>query len=108
MNASTTTLIPPNVNCQKKQQGQGPNKDSDITDATDSEDYLDEQLTRYQKLSKIGEGSYGQVFKARQRLSNRYVAIKKMNLHRYQEGVPVTVLRELAILKELNHRNVLR
>lgn len=109
MNASTTTLIPPNVNCQKQQ---GPNKNnafiSDISDATDSEDYIDEQLTRYQKLSKIGEGSYGQVFKARQRLSNRYVAIKKMNLHRYQEGVPVTVLRELAILKELNHRNVLR
>ena len=118
MKASTTAFIPPNVNNQSQQgvllQSEEPTKNngpisntSDINNNS-SEDYLDEQLTRYQKLSKIGEGSYGQVFKARQRLTNRVVAIKKMNLHRYQEGVPVTVLRELAILKELNHRNILR
>ncbi|KAI7884543.1 cyclin dependent kinase A [Lichtheimia hyalospora FSU 10163] len=111
MKASTTAFIPPNVNNQTQQgvllQSEEPNTNNDLINSN-SEDYLDEQLTRYQKLSKIGEGSYGQVFKARQRLTNRIVAIKKMNLHQYQEGVPVTVLRELAILKELNHRNVLR
>lgn len=116
MGASPTTFVPPNGNSQKQQgvllQSQAANKKNEAisctSDTNDSGDYLEEQLTRYQKLSKIGEGSYGQVFKARQRLSNHLVAIKKMALHRFQEGVPVTVLRELAILKELDHRNVLR
>ncbi|KAI9314596.1 kinase-like domain-containing protein [Dichotomocladium elegans] len=71
----------------------------------DEEKNNSDQLRGYQKLSKIGEGSYGVVFKARQKLTNKMVALKKLRLHD-AGGVPVTALREIAILKELKHRNI--
>lgn len=62
-------------------------------------------LTGYQKISKIGEGTYGIVFKARQKDTNKLVALKKIRLN-LQEGVPTTTIREVAILKEVNHDNI--
>lgn len=64
-------------------------------------------LAGYQKLSKIGEGTYGVVFKARQKTSNRLVALKKIRLN-LQEGVPTTTIREVAILKEMDHENIVK
>ncbi|KAI8636593.1 kinase-like domain-containing protein [Parasitella parasitica] len=64
-------------------------------------------LTGYQKLSKIGEGTYGVVFKARQKSSNKLVALKKIRLN-LQEGVPTTTIREVAILKEMDHENIIK
>lgn len=64
-------------------------------------------LAGYQKLSKIGEGTYGVVFKARQKTSNKLVALKKIRLN-LQEGVPTTTIREVAILKEMDHENIVK
>ncbi|GAN07393.1 cyclin-dependent kinase 2-like isoform X1 [Mucor ambiguus] len=64
-------------------------------------------LAGYQKLSKIGEGTYGIVFKARQKDSNKLVALKKIRLNLH-EGVPTTTIREVAILKEMNHENIVK
>ncbi|EPB85650.1 CMGC/CDK/CDC2 protein kinase [Mucor circinelloides 1006PhL] len=64
-------------------------------------------LAGYQKLSKIGEGTYGVVFKARQKDSNKLVALKKVRLNLH-EGVPTTTIREVAILKEMNHENIVK
>ncbi|KAI8381378.1 kinase-like domain-containing protein [Radiomyces spectabilis] len=66
-----------------------------------------QDLDGYQKLSKIGEGTYGIVFKARQTKTNRLVALKKIRLN-FSEGVPTTAVREIALLKEVNHTNVIR
>lgn len=64
-------------------------------------------LAGYEKISKIGEGTYGVVFKARQKDTNKLVAMKKIRLN-LQEGVPTTTIREVAILKEVNHDNIVK
>ncbi|OGM49547.1 cell division control protein 2 [Aspergillus bombycis] len=66
-------------------------------------------MEKYQKIEKIGEGTYGVVYKARE-LShpNRIVALKKVRLETDDEGVPSTTIREISLLKELNHPNIVR
>ncbi|CAE8589665.1 unnamed protein product [Polarella glacialis] len=56
----------------------------------------------------IGSGSYGTVFKAINKTTGRRVAIKKMYGMQADEGVPATALREIALLKDLSHVNVIR
>ncbi|KAI9197403.1 kinase-like domain-containing protein [Polychytrium aggregatum] len=62
----------------------------------------------YEKIEKIGEGTYGVVYKARCRNTGRIVALKKIRLETEDEGVPSTAIREISLLKELNHANVVR
>jgi len=61
---------------------------------------------RYQKIEKVGEGTYGVVYRAKDRVTNRIVALKKIKLDHEDEGVPSTAIREISILKELSHPNV--
>lgn len=63
-------------------------------------------LDRYQKLEKIGEGTYGVVYKARDKVTNNIIALKKIRLEQEDEGVPSTAVREICLLKELQHPNV--
>jgi len=57
---------------------------------------------------KIGEGTYGIVFKAEDVCNNnRLVAIKRIRLDTETEGVPSTALREISLLKELEHSNII-
>ncbi|KAJ3070333.1 Cyclin-dependent kinase catalytic subunit [Podochytrium sp. JEL0797] len=62
----------------------------------------------YEKIEKIGEGTYGVVYKARDRSSGAIVALKKIRLETEDEGVPSTAVREISLLKELNHPNIVR
>ncbi|OBZ85273.1 Cyclin-dependent kinase 3 [Choanephora cucurbitarum] len=64
-------------------------------------------LDGYEKISKIGEGTYGVVFKAMQKNTNTLVALKKIRLN-LQEGVPTTTIREIAILKEMKHQHIVK
>ena len=61
----------------------------------------------YQKLEKLGEGTFGVVHKARHIETGEVVALKKMRLEDEEDGVPATALREIAILRELKHPNVI-
>ena len=95
---------------------------------------------RYQTLGRIGEGTYGVVFKAKDKLSQRVLALKQIRwvshssparaydrglrsgvvdmpcgdeavgaacrLEQEEEGVPSTAIREISLLKELNHENI--
>lgn len=63
-------------------------------------------MERYQRISKIGEGTYGVVYKARDKLTNDIVAVKKIRLDHEDEGIPSTAVREISLLKTLNHPNV--
>jgi cyclin-dependent kinase 2 len=65
-------------------------------------------LVQYEKLEKVGEGTYGVVYKARDRTTNQIVALKKIRLEQEEEGVPSTAIREISLLKELNNNNVVR
>lgn len=62
----------------------------------------------YEKIGKIGEGTYSNVFSARAKQTGRLVALKEIFLNS-DEGAPCTALREIAFLKQLNsHPNILR
>lgn len=65
-------------------------------------------MEKYQKVEKIGEGTYGTVYKARVRATGDFVALKKIKLEAEDEGVPSTAIREISLLKELNHANIVR
>jgi len=65
-------------------------------------------MQRYEKLEKIGEGTYGTVFKAKNKETGEIVALKRVRLDDDDEGVPSSALREICLLKELNHRNIVR
>lgn len=66
----------------------------------------DEILATYQKIDKIGEGTYGVVYKAIERANGNVVALKKIRLESEEEGVPSTAIREISVLKELHHENI--
>ena len=62
-------------------------------------------MQKYEKLEKIGEGTYGTVFKAKNRETGEIVALKRVRLDD-DEGVPSSALREICLLKELKHKNI--
>lgn len=63
-------------------------------------------LAKYNKLEKGGEGTYGMVYKAIDRSTGQDVALKKIKLEVEDEGIPCTALREISLLKELKHPNI--
>jgi serine/threonine protein kinase len=63
-------------------------------------------LDRYTKLEKVGDGTYGVVYKARDKVTNGTVALKKIRLEQEDEGVPSTAIREISLLKHLTHANI--
>jgi serine/threonine protein kinase len=65
-------------------------------------------MERYQKLEKIGEGTYGVVYKAKDKLTGQIIALKRIRLEAEDEGIPSTAIREISLLKELQHPNIVR
>ncbi|KAI9850690.1 MAG: serine/threonine protein kinase, CMGC, CDC2/CDK sub [Thelocarpon superellum] len=61
----------------------------------------------YEMLSKLGEGTFGEVHKARSRVNGSVVALKKILMHNEKDGFPITALREIKLLKMLSHVNIL-
>ncbi|RLN00205.1 cyclin-dependent kinase C-2 [Panicum miliaceum] len=62
----------------------------------------------FEKLEQIGEGTYGQVFMAKETETKEIVALKKIRMDSEREGViPYPAIREIKILKKLHHQNVI-
>ena len=61
-----------------------------------------------QQRSLLSSGTYGVVYKGRHKSTGQVVAMKKIRLESEEEGVPSTAVREISLLKELNHPNVVR
>ncbi|KAF4554259.1 Negative regulator of the PHO system [Elsinoe fawcettii] len=59
----------------------------------------------FQQLEKLGEGTYATVFKGRNRQTGEFVALKEIHLDS-EEGTPSTAIREISLMKELKHENV--
>ncbi|KAK9842364.1 hypothetical protein WJX81_008632 [Elliptochloris bilobata] len=62
----------------------------------------------YVKNKQIGEGTYGQVYLANDKETNEEVALKKIRMDNEKEGFPITAIREIKLLKNLEHENVIR
>lgn len=67
---------------------------------------LTNSLDDYMKIEKIGEGTYGVVYKGKHKKTGRLVALKKIRLDSEDEGVPATAIREISVLKELIHPGI--
>ncbi|EDV25811.1 Cyclin-dependent kinase 1 [Trichoplax sp. H2] len=63
-------------------------------------------MDKYLKIEKIGEGTYGVVYKGKNRNTQQLVALKKIRLENEEEGIPSTAIREVSLLKELKHPNI--
>ncbi|KAG6392754.1 hypothetical protein SASPL_146980 [Salvia splendens] len=61
----------------------------------------------FEKLEQIGEGTYGQVYMAKEKRTGEIVALKKIRMDNEKEGFPITAIREIKILKKLQHENVI-
>mmetsp|Transcript_32388 Transcript_32388/g.76080 ORF Transcript_32388/g.76080 Transcript_32388/m.76080 type:complete len:315 (-) Transcript_32388:103-1047(-) len=78
------------------------------------EDNFEEEERKFQRQyevlekSVLGEGTYGKVYMARSTNTGEIVAMKQMKIEAQEEGVPSTAIREIALLKELNHTNVVK
>lgn len=60
----------------------------------------------YERLNSIEEGSYGVVFRARDKETGDIVALKKLKLEEEKHGFPITALREINSLMVCKHENV--
>ncbi|XP_041969502.1 cyclin-dependent kinase-like 4 isoform X4 [Aricia agestis] len=63
-------------------------------------------MERYEKLAKLGEGSYGLVYKCRNRDTGEIVAIKKFVENEDDPLIRKIALREIRMLKNLKHPNL--
>ncbi|KAK3700498.1 hypothetical protein QZH41_015721 [Actinostola sp. cb2023] len=61
----------------------------------------------FQIIEQIGEGTYGQVYKARDKITGELVGMKKVRTDNEKEGFPITAVREIKILRQLNHPNII-
>ncbi|KAM3727081.1 Cyclin-dependent kinase [Dirofilaria immitis] len=62
-------------------------------------------LENFQQFEKIGEGAYGVVYKAIEQRFKKPAAIKMIDLDE-EEGIPATTVREISLLRELQHPNI--
>ncbi|KAL6569706.1 Cyclin-dependent kinase 3 [Orobanche minor] len=65
-------------------------------------------MDRYKILKIHKNGDYGEIYKCLDRQTHEVVAMKLITYESKAEGVPCSVLREISVLKELNHDNVVR
>ncbi|KAG8563013.1 hypothetical protein GDO81_015897 [Engystomops pustulosus] len=63
-------------------------------------------VKEFEKLNRIGEGTYGIVYRARDTRNNEIVALKKVRMDKEKDGIPISSLREITLLLKLRHPNI--
>ncbi|XP_014004409.1 cyclin-dependent kinase 10 [Oncorhynchus tshawytscha] len=63
-------------------------------------------VKEFEKLNRIGEGTYGIVYRARDTRSDDIVALKKVRMDKEKDGIPISSLREITLLLKLRHPNI--
>ncbi|XP_029464079.1 cyclin-dependent kinase 10 isoform X1 [Rhinatrema bivittatum] len=63
-------------------------------------------VKEFEKLNRIGEGTYGIVYRARDTRSSEIVALKKVRMDKEKDGIPISSLREITLLLKLRHPNI--
>ncbi|KMS95083.1 hypothetical protein BVRB_012670 [Beta vulgaris subsp. vulgaris] len=65
-------------------------------------------IDSFQKLQQIGQGTYAQVYTAKDIITGEIVALKKIRMENEKNGFPITALREIRILSKLHHENIIK
>ncbi|BET02461.1 unnamed protein product [Nesidiocoris tenuis] len=71
---------------------------------------LEDRWKRYEKIEFLGEGQFATVYKARDVETDSIVAVKKIKVSSADEardGINRTALREIKLLQELHHPNII-
>ena len=81
---------------------------------TPKKNWLPRSLEEFFEVEEqVGQGTYGDVFKARKKKyptsdKNRYYALKEIKIiNEKEEGFPITAIREISILNDLKHDNII-
>jgi len=69
---------------------------------------MDAKVDKFKRVGKLGEGTFGVVYKALNTETGIFVALKRIRLESESEGVPCTAIREISLLKELDHENIVK
>lgn len=72
------------------------------------DDFGELDISNYIKTEKKGNGTYGVVYRAVDKKNNIEVALKKMICAIEDEGIPSTAIREISLLREIDHPNVIK
>jgi len=63
-------------------------------------------IDEFERLNTINEGTYGVVFRVKDKKTGEIVALKKVKMDREREGFPLTSLREINILLSFDHPSI--
>ncbi|KAK9880999.1 hypothetical protein WA026_014342 [Henosepilachna vigintioctopunctata] len=63
-------------------------------------------VSEFEKLNRIGEGTYGIVYRAKDTSTDKIVALKKVRMDQERDGIPVSSLREIQVLLNCRHENI--
>ncbi|GMT18902.1 hypothetical protein PFISCL1PPCAC_10199, partial [Pristionchus fissidentatus] len=66
------------------------------------------KVNEFEKLNRVGAGTYGVVYRARDTKSKEIVALKKMRREVMYRGISESILREVTLLTELRHENIVK
>ena len=64
-------------------------------------------ICNYEKAQKLGEGTYGAVFRAFNIKTKEVVALKLVRMDQEDDGIPANSLREISLLRSMNHVNII-
>ncbi|XP_076815483.1 uncharacterized protein LOC143461600 isoform X2 [Clavelina lepadiformis] len=65
-------------------------------------------VDEFQCLNRIEEGTYGVVYRAKDKKTDEVVALKRLKMEKEKEGFPITSLREVCTLLKAHHPNIVR
>lgn len=100
--------LPPDIRLPESYLARHLDEDEPLTRASRRQSYSEigfGRMETYTKLDKLGEGTYATVFKGKSMLTENLVALKEIRLE-HEEGAPCTAIREVSLLKELRHANI--
>ncbi|THD26548.1 Cell division cycle 2 1 (PITSLRE proteins) [Fasciola hepatica] len=63
-------------------------------------------VEEFECLNRIEEGTYGVVYRARDKKTNEIVALKRLKMEKERDGFPITSLREINTLMKAQHENI--
>ncbi|XP_008316836.1 cyclin-dependent kinase 11B isoform X1 [Cynoglossus semilaevis] len=63
-------------------------------------------VEEFQCLNRIEEGTYGVVYRAKDKKTDEIVALKRLKMEKEKEGFPITSLREINTILKAQHPNI--